>query len=50
MFRILYDSSSGSVERLAILELYRTNLTFLSILQSKNHVAKHRLRTQKYHK
>ena len=38
------------LSKLAILELQRTNFTLLFILHSKNHAAKHRLRTQKYHK
>ena len=32
--------------KLVILELYRTNLTFRFILQSKFHAAEYRLRTQ----
>jgi len=38
------------LSKLTILELYLTNLTFPFILQSKNYAAKHRLRTQNYHK
>ena len=34
------------LSKVVILELYRTNLKFCFILQSKFHAAKHRLRTQ----
>jgi len=44
--RVSPDPLHQLLSKLVILELYRTNLTFRFILQSKFHAAKHQLRTQ----